>query len=329
MGKIFVATHGIMEIGIASVNDDVVSLHDFTKVADLLIDGLTRLDQDNDGPWWANGCGKFSQRTARYNVVRKTPGLADEFLCCRPGAVINSDAEALLRNVQRQVCTHDAKANHTYLCRADFCLHESVVTEIQANANASALVMRPELGYLEFMTPKDIENLISKVAMGDRAAFGALYGTTSAKLFGVALRVLKDRTDAEDVLQEAFVKIWNNAAKYQVSGYSPMTWLIAIVRNQAIDRLRARKPDAAELVEADDIADTSATPEQHAVAGGETERLRLCLEKLSPGRAEAVKAAYMDGYSYQELADRLEQPINTVRTWLRRSLISLRECLSS
>jgi RNA polymerase sigma-70 factor, ECF subfamily len=179
------------------------------------------------------------------------------------------------------------------------------------------------------MASSEIESLIGKIALGDRAAFRSLYAATSAKLFGVCLRVLKNRTDAEDVLQEAYVKIWHNAARYQVSGYSPITWLVAIARNQSIDRLRARKPDAAELSEADDMADHAATPEQLAVAGGEAERLRLCLDKLSPGRAEAVKAAYMEGYSYQELADRLDQPINTVRTWLRRSLISLKECLSS
>jgi RNA polymerase sigma-70 factor, ECF subfamily len=179
------------------------------------------------------------------------------------------------------------------------------------------------------MTPKEIENLIGRIALGDRAAFRALYAATSAKLFGICLRVLKNRTDAEDVLQETFLKIWHNAAKYQVSGYSPITWLVTIARNQSIDRLRARRPDAAELTEAEDIADRTASPEQQVVLGGEVERLRLCLEKLSPGRAEAVKAAYMEGYSYQELADRLQQPINTVRTWLRRSLISLKECLSS
>ncbi len=179
------------------------------------------------------------------------------------------------------------------------------------------------------MSPSEIETLISKSAMGDRAAFRSLYAATSAKLFGVCLRVLKNRADAEDVLQEVYVKIWHNAAKYQVSGYSPITWLVTIARNQSIDRLRARKPDAAELSEADDIADTSSTPEQNVMAGGEVERLRACLQKLSPGRAEAVKAAYMEGYSYQELAERLQQPINTVRTWLRRSLISLKECLSS
>ena len=176
---------------------------------------------------------------------------------------------------------------------------------------------------------QDIETLIARTALGDRKAFTLLYKATSAKLFGIALRVLKDRTDAEDVLQEAFVKVWNNAKRYQVSGYSPMTWLIAIIRNQAIDRLRTRKPDVDDLAEAEDIADLSATPEDLVLSGGDAERLRACLEKLSPGRAEAVKAAYIEGYSYQELATRLGQPINTVRTWLRRGLISLKECLSS
>jgi RNA polymerase sigma-70 factor, ECF subfamily len=179
------------------------------------------------------------------------------------------------------------------------------------------------------MTPDDISALISRTALGDRVAFRALYAATSAKLFGVALRVLKNRTDAEDVLQEVYVKIWHNAAKYQVSGYSPMTWLIAIARNQSIDRIRSRRPQGTELSEAEEVADFAATPEQAAVMSGEAARLRVCLEKLSAGRAEAVKAAYMEGYSYQELADKLEQPINTVRTWLRRSLISLRECLTS
>jgi RNA polymerase sigma-70 factor, ECF subfamily len=179
------------------------------------------------------------------------------------------------------------------------------------------------------MTPDDISNLIGRSGLGDRAAFRALYAATSAKLFGVCLRVLKNRTDAEDVLQEVYIKIWHNAAKYQISGYSPMSWLIAIARNQSIDRIRSRRPEGTELSEAEEVADHAATPEQAAVMSGEAGRLNACLEKLSPGRAEAVKAAYMEGYSYQELADRLEQPLNTVRTWLRRSLMSLRECLTS
>jgi RNA polymerase sigma-70 factor, ECF subfamily len=178
------------------------------------------------------------------------------------------------------------------------------------------------------MSADGLSQLISRVALRDRVAFRQLYAATSAKLFGVCLRVLKNRTDAEDVLQEVYIKIWHNAGKYQVSGYSPITWLVAIARNHAIDRIRGIKPTSG-LDEAAEVADTSPTPEQQALRGNEAKRLHLCLERLSAGRAEAVKAAYMEGYSYQELADKLEQPINTVRTWLRRSLISLRECLSS
>jgi len=179
------------------------------------------------------------------------------------------------------------------------------------------------------LSSTDISGLISRVALRDRAAFEQLYAATSAKLFGICLRVMKDRTDADDVLQEVYIKIWHNAGKFKVSCYSPMTWLIALARNLAIDKLRARKPEAMELSEAYDVADLGFTPEQAVLHGGEVERLRACLERLSAGRAEAIRAVYIEGYSYQELADRMRQPLNTVRTWLRRSLISLRECLSS
>lgn len=179
------------------------------------------------------------------------------------------------------------------------------------------------------MDTSNISRLLTRVGLGDRAAFRELYGATSAKLFGVCLRVLKNRTDAEDVLQEVYIKIWNSASAYQVSEYSPMTWLITIARNQSIDRLRSRRSDAADLSAAENLADTKPTPEQSAVRAGETDRLRQCLDQLAPDRAKAVNAVYLEGYSYQEMADRLNQPINTVRTWLRRSLISLRECLSS
>jgi len=179
------------------------------------------------------------------------------------------------------------------------------------------------------MSPDDVSQLISRTALKDRGAFQALYSATSAKLFGVCLRVLKDRTEAEDVLQDVFIKIWLNADKYQVSGYSPITWLVAIARNLCIDRLRSRRPATAEISEAEEVEDRNATPEQAAVHQGEAGRLAKCLETLDQERAFAVKAAYMEGYSYQDLAVRLNQPLNTVRTWLRRGLISLRECLSS
>ncbi|MFO1035069.1 MAG: sigma-70 family RNA polymerase sigma factor [Hyphomicrobiales bacterium] len=179
------------------------------------------------------------------------------------------------------------------------------------------------------MSPDDVSKLIGRVALGDRTAFRALYDATSAKLFGVCLRVMKNRNDAEDVLQEVYVKIWHNAGKFTVSGYSPITWLVAVARHQAIDRLRRVRPQTAEMADAEHVADNAASPEQQALMVSEATRLRSCLDQLSPGQAEAVKAAYMEGYSYQELADRLNQPLNTVRTWLRRSLINLRKCLST
>jgi RNA polymerase sigma-70 factor, ECF subfamily len=174
----------------------------------------------------------------------------------------------------------------------------------------------------------ELGELISRIALGDRAAFHKLYATTSAKLFGVCLRVMRNRSDAEDVLQEAYVKIWHNAAKFQVSGASPIAWLAAIARNQAIDRLRARKPDALDIEDAYDVADESAGPEFELMASADSARLGRCLDELKPDRAQAVKSAYLEGYSYKELADRHGLPLNTVRTWLRRSLISLKECLS-
>ncbi len=103
------------------------------------------------------------------------------------------------------------------------------------------------------MTPEGISELISRVSLRDRAAFDALYASTSTKLFGVCLRVLGNRTEAEDALQDIYVKIWNKADRFAVADTSPMSWLVAIARNHCIDVLRARKPVAAELDQAVDV----------------------------------------------------------------------------
>lgn len=174
---------------------------------------------------------------------------------------------------------------------------------------------------------KEIEQMIARVSLGDRAAFSQLYDATSSKLFGVALRVLNNRANAEDVLQETFMKIWRHADRYSANGLSPMTWLITIARNTAIDRLRATR-DASDV---DDLADRLAapgpTPEQSAVAAGEAARITACLDELDGDKSQAVRGAYLQGLSYAELAERFSVPLNTMRTWLRRSLINLKECL--
>lgn len=178
------------------------------------------------------------------------------------------------------------------------------------------------------MAGEDLATMISRVSLGDRAAFSALYNATSPKLFSVCLRILKDKTDAEDALQEIFVKIWHRADRYAASGINPLGWLTAIARNHSIDLLRARKPVASNIDEEGwDIADSGADPEQAAVLKGEGKRIDTCMEELESDRAGAVRSAYVEGLSYQELADRHAVPLNTMRTWLRRSLLKLRECL--
>ncbi|MEL6913331.1 MAG: sigma-70 family RNA polymerase sigma factor [Pseudomonadota bacterium] len=183
-------------------------------------------------------------------------------------------------------------------------------------------------------TRADIESYLARMALRDRAAFDLLYDATSAKLFGVCLRILNDRPQAEDALQDAFMRIWERADRYRVNGLSPMTWLITITRNVAIDRLRARRSAAGgadttvgeEALER--VADAGPTPEQAAMASSEGEKLRACLGELPADRAEAVARAYMMGDTYQELATRFDVPLNTMRTWLRRALMTLKECLT-
>ncbi|UXN61412.1 sigma-70 family RNA polymerase sigma factor [Phyllobacterium zundukense] len=177
------------------------------------------------------------------------------------------------------------------------------------------------------MTPEGISELISRVSLRDRAAFDVLYAATSAKLFGVCLRVLGNRTEAEDALQDIYVKIWNKAGRFAVADTSPISWLVAIARNHSIDVLRSRKPAAVELDQAADVFESSPNPEQAAVASGEAQRIYDCLGQLEADRAAAVRGAYLNGDSYEVLASRYNVPLNTMRTWLRRSLIKLKECL--
>lgn len=174
---------------------------------------------------------------------------------------------------------------------------------------------------------QDIETYLFRIAQQDRAAHADLYQATSAKLFSVVLRVLSDTTDAEDALHDTYVKIWRFADRYTSSGHSPMTWLITIARNTAIDRLRARRVAEPYDDHAEFLADHGPTPEQAAVAGGERAQLHGCLDELPVDRRRAVTGAYLDGRTYAELAVEAAIPINTMRTWLRRSLIRLRECL--
>lgn len=177
------------------------------------------------------------------------------------------------------------------------------------------------------MASEEVETLISRVAMRDQKAFAELYRRTSPKLYAVCLRILRNKTDAEEVLQEVYVKIWQRAERFLASEGPAMPWLTTIARNQSIDAIRARKPVADEIDSAYDLADTEPGPEEQAIVKGEGRRIDRCMEELEAGRAQAVRSAYVEGLSYQELAEQYSVPLNTMRTWLRRSLIRLRECL--
>lgn len=179
----------------------------------------------------------------------------------------------------------------------------------------------------EVMMSDDLSTLIGRVGLRDREAFRRLYDLSSPKLFAICLRILRDKGEAEDALQEVYVKVWHNASKFTASDYSPITWLAAVARNHAIDRIRARKPGAVDIDEIVETPDNRPDPESNVLAASERRQIDRCLEELKAERAEAVRSAYIEGYSYQELADRYHLPVNTLRTWLRRSLVSLRGCL--
>jgi RNA polymerase sigma-70 factor (ECF subfamily) len=177
------------------------------------------------------------------------------------------------------------------------------------------------------MASDEIAVLISRVALQDQNAFSELYRRTSPKLFAVCLRILREKTDAEEALQEVYVKIWQRADRFAASDHPSMPWLATIARNQSIDMIRSRKPVADEIDSAYDLADGEPDPEKQAVMKGEGRRIDRCMEELEADRAQAVRSAYVEGLSYQELAEQYAVPLNTMRTWLRRSLIKLRECM--
>jgi RNA polymerase sigma-70 factor (ECF subfamily) len=179
------------------------------------------------------------------------------------------------------------------------------------------------------MASDDISGLIERISLGDRNAFSRLYDLTSAKLFAICVRILKDRNEAEEALQEIYVKIWQRAQRFAAGQGSPMSWLSAIARHQAIDMIRARRPVSTSIDDVFDLADEAPGPETAAIHASDGKRIDRCMQQLEADRAEAVRKAYVEGMSYQELADHYHVPVNTMRTWLRRSLLRLRECLQS
>ncbi len=168
-----------------------------------------------------------------------------------------------------------------------------------------------------------------RTAMEDRAAFQQLYRMTSAKLFGICLRICGERQAAEDVLQDVYVQVWRRAGAYEPGRASPITWLATIARNRALDwrRAHARTPQGADA-ELPEIADPAPDAEAELIDADEAARVRACLEELEARQRNAVRTAFYEGVTYAELAARKSVPLATMKSMVRRALIRLRRCLS-
>jgi RNA polymerase sigma-70 factor (ECF subfamily) len=170
---------------------------------------------------------------------------------------------------------------------------------------------------------------LARIAGGDRAALQMLYRDTSAKLFGVCLRILRDRGEAEDGLQDVYINVWRRAGTFDPGRASPITWLATVARNRSIDRLRS-SGGARRLQPIDDameVRDTAPGALDQVEALEQNRRLNDCLGELEPRHAGAIRAAYLDGATYEEIAGRMDVPLGTMKSWIRRSLIKLRACL--
>jgi RNA polymerase sigma factor (sigma-70 family) len=170
---------------------------------------------------------------------------------------------------------------------------------------------------------------LGRVAAGERTALRDVYDLTSAKLFGVTLRILHDEAEAEDVLQDVYVTVWNRAGSFDPARASPITWLCTLARNRAIDRLRALRHHRAraDLDAAYGVADETPGALAQMEADGEARRLAACLDALEPRSKDAIRAAFYGGRTYEDLARGAGVPLGTMKSMIRRGLIRLRGCL--
>jgi RNA polymerase sigma-70 factor (ECF subfamily) len=173
-----------------------------------------------------------------------------------------------------------------------------------------------------------LDKLLEGVAGGDEASFAELYQATSAKLYAVAVRILRNREMAEEVLQESYFRIWERANDFNPKIASPITWMAAIVRNRSLDAARRRiaRP-VADNSELENIESDDEHPLEAMGRREDVERLLRCLERLEPEKNQIVRLAYLHGMSREALAKRFDRPEGTIKTWLHRSLAQLRDCL--
>jgi RNA polymerase sigma-70 factor (ECF subfamily) len=174
---------------------------------------------------------------------------------------------------------------------------------------------------------RELVALMGRVAASDRAALAELYRRTSAKLYGIIARIVPDEPDAAEVLQDVYVSVWRHAGRFEASRASPISWLAVMARNRAIDRRRKRAVPTDPIDAAFDVASPDPSPFAQAVAAEQRHQLADCLAELEPAHAGYLRAAFIGGDSYSEIASREGAPLGTMKSWIRRSLQRLRECL--
>jgi RNA polymerase sigma-70 factor (ECF subfamily) len=180
-----------------------------------------------------------------------------------------------------------------------------------------------------------LRELLARTGLGDRAAFAELYRRTSAHLFGVVLRINRDRGQAEDILQEAFMNVWRAAGGFDAARAQPLTWLTSIARNRAIDSLRRQQAQPRLLPGEEDedesvydrVADDRPGPLELLHRAADARALAECMQGLTAPQRQSVALAFYDGLSHAEVAQQLQQPLGTVKSWVRRGLLALKDCL--
>jgi RNA polymerase sigma-70 factor, ECF subfamily len=175
--------------------------------------------------------------------------------------------------------------------------------------------------------PSDVDALIGRVARGDAVAFEALYDELSASVFGLARRVVRDPSRAEDVTQEVFLEVWRKAARFDSALGKAKTWVLTIAHRRSVDAVRRSESQKrhdhtvhAEEISPDEPAESAIRTEEHGA-------VRTCLETLTELQLESVRLAYFNGYTYNEVATLLDKPLPTIKTRMRDGLIRLRDCL--
>lgn len=173
--------------------------------------------------------------------------------------------------------------------------------------------------------------LLAQCGIGNRKAFAELYDATKSKLFAVSLRIVRERHVAEEVLQDSFVNIWHNAAKYAAAKSAPMTWMTAIVRNRSLDIVR--RP-LVEVADEDDyfalnLEDLTPGPQDQLATKRDQARIERCMKGLDGEQLQTISLAFFHGLSHSEVAEHLGRPLGTVKTHIRRGMQKLKGCLES